>query len=127
MARANGPPLGISLQVIIALSLIRVFGCFVDTLLYTAAAIYALYLATSPAVIVPRFKKPRIERPYRVTGYPLTTLVFCGVFAFLIYSCVTYSLAFKRISLVVLLSVLVAGIVVYWLTDVRGSARRKAG
>jgi len=99
----------------------------VDTLLYTAAAIYALYLATSPAVIVPRFKKPRIERPYRVTGYPLTTLVFCGVFAFLIYSCVTYSLAFKRISLVVLLSVLVAGIVVYWLTDVRGSARRKAG
>ena len=125
--RTGTPAWALLVQGVIAVCLIMVFGSFVDTLLYTAAAVYAFYLGTSLAVIVLRFKEPQTERPYRVTGYPVTTLVFCGVCGFLIYSCVTYALAFKRISLVVLLSVLVAGIVVYWLTDVRGSARRRAG
>ena len=101
-----------------------VFGSFVDTILYTAA-VYAFYLGTSLAVIVLCIKEPHVERPYRVLGYPVTTLIFCVVCALLIYSCVSYALATRRASLVVLLSVLVAGIIVYWLTDVRGSTRRR--
>lgn len=125
--RTGTPAWALLVQGVIAVSLIMVFGSFVDTLLYTAAAVYAFYLGTSLAVIVLRFKEPHVERAYRVTGYPVTTLIFCAVCGFLIYSCVTYAWAFKRISLVVLLSVLVAGVVVYWLTDVRGSAGRGAG
>jgi amino acid transporter len=122
--RTGTPAWALLVQGVIAVSLIMVFGSFVDTLLYTAAAVYAFYLGTSLAVIVLRFKEPQVERPYRVTGYPVTTLIFSAVCGFLIYSCVTYAWAFKRISLFVLLSVFVAGVVVYWLTDVRGLGRR---
>lgn len=125
--RTGTPAWALLVQGIIALGLIMVFGSFIDTILYTAAAVYAFYLGTSLAVIVLRFKEPHVERPYRVTGYPVTTLIFSAVCALLIYSCVTYALATRRVSIVVLLSVLAAGMVVYWLTDVRGSARGKGG
>lgn len=97
----------------IAVSLIMVFGSFVDTILYTAPAVYAFYLATSMAVIVLRFKEPDVERPYRVTGYPVTTIIFCAVCALLIYSAVTYALAMAYISLVILFGALLAGMLVY--------------
>jgi len=122
--RTGTPAWALLVQGIIAVSLIMIFGSFVDTILYTAAAVYAFYLGTSLSVIVLRIKEPHIERPYRVTGYPVTTLIFCAVCALLIYSCVSYALATRRASIVVLLSVLVAGMIVYWLTDIRGSARR---
>jgi len=123
--RAGTPAWALLVQGIIAVSLIMVFGSFIDTILYTAAAVYAFYLGTSLAVIVLRFKEPNVERPYRVTGYPATTLIFSAVCALLIYSCVTYALATRRVSIVVLLGVLLAGMLVYWLTDVRGPARQK--
>jgi len=123
--RTGTPAWSLLVQGIIAVSLIMVFGTFIDTILYTAAAVYAFYLGTSLAVIVLRFKEPNVERPYRVTGYPATTLIFSAVCALLIYSCVTYALATRRVSIVVLLGVLVAGMLVYWLTDVRGPARGK--
>ncbi len=122
--RTGTPAWALLVQGVIAITLIMVFGSFVDTLLYTATAVYAFYMGTSLAVIVLRLREPEVERPYRVTGYPVTTLVFSAVCGFLIYSCITYAWAFKRISLFVLLGVFVAGIVIYWLTDVRGLARR---
>ncbi len=123
--RTGTPAWALLVQGIIALSLIMVFGSFIDTILYTAAAVYAFYLGTSLAVIVLRYREPHVERPYKVTGYPVTTLIFSAVCALLIYSCITYALATRRVSIIVLLSVLAAGMVVYWLTDVRGSARSK--
>jgi len=60
-----------------------VFGSFVDTILYTAATVYAFYLGTSLAVIVLRIKEPHVERPYRVLEYPITTLIFCAACALL--------------------------------------------
>ncbi len=123
--RTGTPAWALLVQGVIALSLIMVFGSFIDTILYTAAAVYAFYLGTSLAVIVLRYKEPHVERPYKVTGYPVTTLIFSAVCALLIYSCVTYALATRRVSIIVLLSVLAAGMVVYWLTDVRGSTRDK--
>jgi amino acid transporter len=123
--RTGTPAWALLVQGIIAVSLIMVFGSFVDTILYTAAAVYAFYLGTSLAVIVLRIREPHVERPYRVLGYPVTPLIFCAVCGLLIYSCVSYALATRRVSLVILLSVLVAGMIVYWLTDIRGSARRR--
>ena len=123
--RTGTPAWALLVQGIIAVSLIMVFGSFIDTILYTAAAVYAFYFGTSLAVIVLRFKESHVERPYLVTGYPVTPIIFCIVCALLIHSCVTYAWATRRISLVVLLSVLAAGVIVYWLTDVRGSAQPK--
>jgi amino acid transporter len=88
--RYGTPVPALLLQGAIALVLIVVLGSFVDTLLYTAPAVYSFYLATSIAVIVLRRKHPDLHRPYRVTAYPAPTLLFCTVCAFLIFSAASY-------------------------------------
>ncbi len=124
-ARTGTPVWALLVQAAIAVGLIAALGSFVDTILYTAAPVYAFYLATSLSVIVLRFKEPKVERPYRVTGYPFTTLIFCAVCAFLIYSTVSYAWNVKIKSLCLLEGVLLAGMVIYCLTDVRDLVRRQ--
>jgi len=58
--------------------------------MYTAAAVYLFYLATSVAVIVLRFRDRSAPRAYKATGYPVTTVVFCFVCLFLIVASVQY-------------------------------------
>jgi APA family basic amino acid/polyamine antiporter len=70
--------------------LILVLGSFIDTVMYTAAAVYLFYLATSVAVIVLRFRDRSAPRAYKATGYPVTTIVFCLVCLFLIVAAVQY-------------------------------------
>jgi len=117
--RTGTPVWALAVQGFIALCLILAFGGYIDAILYTAAAVYAFYLGTSLSVIVLRFKEPGVERPYRVTGYPITPLIFSGVCAFLIYSSLNYARAFKPKSLVVLAVMLTAGVAVYLLTKTR--------
>lgn len=119
--RTGTPVWALLVQGLIALTLIMVFGSFIDTILYTAVAVYAFYMGTGLAVIVLRIKEPKVERPYKVTAYPVTTLIFCAVCGFLIYSCVTYAWEFKRASIIVLASILAAGLLLYWITEVRSS------
>ncbi len=111
--RTETPVWALIIQCVIAISLILVFGSFVDTLIYTAAAVYGFYLATSVALIVLRFREPHLKRPYRVTGFPIPTIIFCAVCMFLIYSTVTYAWAFKRLSLVILAIMIIVGLMVY--------------
>jgi len=125
-ARTGTPAWALLVQGVIAVGLIVVLGSFVDTILYTAAPVYAFYLATSLAVIVLRFKERDVERPYRVTGYPFTTLIFSAVCAFLIYSTVSYAWNVKTKSLCLLEAILLAGMLIYCATDVRDLVRRKA-
>jgi len=114
----TGTPIwALSVQGAIAVALIIIFGSFIDTILYTATAVYIFYLATSLSVIVLRYKEPKADRPYKVTGYPVTTLIFCAVCAFLIYSSISYAWIEKRGSLILLSSVLSVGVFLYWLTD----------
>jgi APA family basic amino acid/polyamine antiporter len=107
------PVWALLVQGIIAISLIVILGSFVNAILITAPAVYGFYLATSLSVIVLRRKEPDIERPYRVTGYPVTTIIFCAVCAFLIYSAVKYAFATSQISLIILVSALSAGLLIY--------------
>jgi amino acid transporter len=116
--RTGTPIWALSVQGAIAVALIVIFGSFVDTVLYTATAVYLFYFATSVSVIVLRYKEPKAERPYRVTGYPITTLIFCAVCVFLIYSAVSYAWNEKRSSLILLLAILSVGVFLYWLTEI---------
>lgn len=88
--RAGAPRQALLFQGLVAACLIVSLGAFVDTLIYTAAAVYAFYLATSLAVIVLRRREPAVPRPYKVTAYPVPTLVFCAVCLFLIQGAVAY-------------------------------------
>ncbi len=107
------------MQGFIALCLILAFGGYIDAILYTAAAVYAFYLGTSLSVIVLRFREPDVERPYKVTGYPVTPLIFSAVCAFLIYSSLNYARAARPKSLAVLAVMLAVGILIYLLTSAR--------
>ncbi|MBN1818951.1 MAG: amino acid permease [Sedimentisphaerales bacterium] len=101
------------IQGVIALSMILIFGDFVKTLLYTAAAVYLFYLGTTIAVVVLRIKEPQAERPYRVTLFPLPLLIFAAVCLYLIYSCFTYAWSFQRLALFVLAGTVLAGGLIY--------------
>jgi amino acid transporter len=117
--RTGTPVWALAVQGAIALGLILAFGGYLDAVLYTAAAVYAFYLGTSLSVIVLRFREPKVERSYRVTGYPVTPLIFSGVCGLLIWSSIKYARAVKPTSLTVLAVMLVAGLAVYWLTAPR--------
>lgn len=114
-SKRGTPVRALLVQGIITVALIIILGSFDHTLLYTAAAVYSFYLATNAAVIVLRFKEPHVERPYRVTGYPFTTILFCCVCAFLIYSAVAY----KPEVAAVACGILLLGLPLYRLTRSR--------
>lgn len=117
--RTGTPVAALLLQGGIAITLALTLGNFIDTIMYTAASVYTFYLATNLAVIVLRRKEPAVERPYRVTGYPFTTLIFCAVCAFLIYSAITYKPQVAIASVVILL----LGLPVYWWSNSMKKAR----
>ncbi len=107
------PTRALLLQGLIAIVLIFLLGSFVEAVLYTAAAVYSFYLATSVAVMVLRFREPHVERPYRVTGYPLPTLFFCVVCGFLIQSAIVY----KPTIALAALGILLLGLPVYLISN----------
>jgi amino acid transporter len=102
--RTGTPVRALLVQGAIAVALVLLLGSFVNAILYTAAAVYTFYLATSLAVIVLRYREPGVARPYRVLGYPVTTILFCGVCGFLIYSAVVYKpwIAFGALAIFLL-------------------------
>ena len=122
--RTGTPAWALLVQGTIALVLILVLGSFFNSVIYTAAAVYTFYLATSLAVIVLRRKDPRVRRPYRVTGYPFTTIIFCAVCAFLIYSAVDYALKNMPWTAAISYILLPLGLPIYWITSRRGRRTR---
>ena len=88
--RLGTPATALLVQGGIAVALILALGSFVGAVLYTAAAVYAFYLATTAAVPVLRRKDPDRPRPFRVPLYPLPPLVFAATCALLIWSAAVY-------------------------------------
>jgi amino acid transporter len=114
-AKTGTPIRALLVQGLIALALIAALGSFVNAVLYTAAAVYTFYLATSLAVVVLRWREPHVERPYRVTAYPAPTLLFGAVCGFLIYSAVTYKPDIAWAALAILLLGLPVFLLSNWL------------
>ena len=108
--RTGTPVRALLLQGAIAAGLIVLLGSFVNAILYTAAAVYTFYLATSLAVVVLRFREPNVERPYRVTWYPLPTIVFCLTCVILIHGAVVY----KPWVATGALAIFILGLPLYW-------------
>ncbi|VAX39464.1 hypothetical protein MNBD_PLANCTO02-3113 [hydrothermal vent metagenome] len=84
------PLLALLLQGIIAIAIVFCFGSALETIIYMSAIVYTFYMATTLSVIMLRYKDPHRFRPYRVTGYPFTPLLFAGVCLFLIYGAINY-------------------------------------
>jgi amino acid transporter len=71
---------------------------------YTAPVFWFFFLLTVASLIVLRRTDPQRNRPFRVPGYPVTPIVFCGVAAYLLYSSVRYAGVGALVGLVVLAS-----------------------
>jgi amino acid transporter len=111
-ATTGTPVPALLLQAGISVGLIFFLGSFVETILYTSAAVYTFYLATSVGLLVLRRKESRVERPYRVTGYPVTTLLFCGACLFLIQGAIRYRPHLASIPF----ALIPPGLFLYWLS-----------
>ncbi|RJP26515.1 MAG: amino acid permease [Candidatus Omnitrophota bacterium] len=110
----TGTPLrALFVQGLIAVTLIILLGSFMRTILYYAASVYLFYLATTISVMVLRWKEPHIPRPYKVTGYPFTTLLFAGTCIFLIYKALLYDVQGAITSM----GIVLLGLPVYWITS----------
>jgi amino acid transporter len=117
--RQGAPVSALLIQSVIAFVVIMAFKSFERTIIYIAAAVYLFYLATSISVVVLRYKEPHVERPFKVTGYPFTPLLFAGVCAFFIYSTLTYKpegVGIKVKEVTALAGILLVGLIVYGLT-----------
>jgi len=119
-ARTGTPVRALLAQGVIAIALILFLRSFMDAIIYTAVAVYSFYLATNLAVVVLRRKEPDVERPYRVTLYPIPTIIFCAVCGFLIYSTVDYALKQKPWTVIIPYLIVMLGLPIYWLTTRRG-------
>lgn len=117
--RWGTPAAALVVQGVLALGLILVLGDFVRTVLYTAAAVYGFYLASTLAVWVLRLKEPEIPRPYRTWGYPWTPWLFAAVCGYLIYSAVQYRPWLAAASALLILT----GLPVWWWSRRSGRGR----
>jgi len=117
--RLGTPVWALLLQGALSLAIVMLARSFMDTILYTAPAVWLFFLATGASVFVLRLKEPQTPRPYRVTGGIVTNVVFCACCVFMFYSCVTYAWAAKPMGLAVSSGLLAAGAALYWSTGAR--------
>ncbi len=75
------------------------------------------FLGAGLSVFVLRRKELQTPRPYRVSGHPITTVMFCACGVFMACSSISYALATEPIALLVSSGILLAGALVYWLTE----------
>ncbi|MCK5557505.1 MAG: APC family permease, partial [Candidatus Hydrogenedentes bacterium] len=122
--RFGTPVWALVAQGCLSLMIVLVAGSFINAILYSAPVVWVFFLATGLSVFVLRRKEPHTLRPYKVAGYPVTATIFCACCIFMFYSSVSYALANRPIGLLILTCVLLAGVFVYWFTEIRGSARR---
>jgi amino acid transporter len=123
--RLGTPVWALIVQCFLSLTIVFLAGSFIDTILYTAPVVWLFFLATGISVFVLRHKEPQTPRPYRVTGYPMPVVLFCVCCIFMLYSSVTYALANKPVGLLTVTCVLLAGVLVYWFTDVRSRPHQR--
>jgi len=121
--RFGTPVWALVAQGCLSLAIVLVAGSFIDTILYSAPVVWVFFLATGLSLFVLRRKEADTPRPYKVAGYPVTTIVFCISSVFMLYSSVSYALANKPVGLIILTAVMLAGAGLYWLTDIRGSTQ----
>jgi basic amino acid/polyamine antiporter, APA family len=115
--RFGTPVMSLIVQGFISLAILLFAGSFIDTILYSAPVVWLFFLGTGVSVFVLRRKEPQLERPYKISGFPVTALIFCAACVFMFYSSLTYAMSRKPIGLTIVLCVLIAGVLVYWFTE----------
>lgn len=110
----SGTPIrALLLQGLLSLGFVLFAGSFIDTILYTAPVVWLFFLVTGISVFILRKRDSGASRPYKVTGFPFTVILFCGSCIFMLYNSLTYAIVSKPIGLIVIFSVVLVGIIIY--------------
>jgi amino acid transporter len=93
--RVQTPLRAMLLQGIVTMLLIALFGMetrsFERLVIFTGPWFWLFFFLVGVAVFLLRKIDPHIERPFRVTGYPLTPLLFCLSTLFMFDASITYA------------------------------------
>lgn len=103
-SRTGTPVRSLVLQGLLSAGVAIAAGSFDQSVVYTTAVVWTFYLGSGIALFRLRRSEPNTARPYKVTGHPYTTLVYCASCAFLIYSAVLYDPKGTLIAVAILLS-----------------------
>jgi amino acid transporter len=114
--RFGTPVAALVLQGWISLIIILLAGSFIDTILYSAPVVWIFFLATGVALFRLRRKDAGQPRPFKLTGYPFTPLLFCAASAFMAYSSISYALSARPAGMAVLAGMLLCGLACYVLS-----------
>ena len=90
---------------------------------FGAPVAWLFFTLVGASLFVLRVRDPSAARPYRVTGYPFTPLLFCLSNLYLVYSSLTYAWQHKSVEALWSIGVLIVGFV-FVLLD-RGGIDRK--
>jgi amino acid transporter len=93
-ARLGTPVWSLAIQAVITMGLVIVFGMmqngsqngFDRLVIFTTPAFWIFLFLVGVSLFVLRFREPNTPRPFRVPGYPITPLLFCGSSLFMVWS-----------------------------------------
>jgi len=95
-------------------AILTLSGRFEDLVTYTASAHWLFMTAVGTALFVFRRREPDVERPYRVSFYPLTPLVYIASCLLLLYGALNYARSSALLGFLIVLSGLPAYCLSRW-------------
>jgi amino acid transporter len=108
--RLGTPVTALLLQGVLSLGIVLLAGSFIDTILYSAPAVWLFFLGTGISLFVLRKKDALRERPFRVIGYPLVPAIFCLACIFMFCGSVGYAFTQRPFGLVMMIGFLGVGV-----------------
>jgi len=118
-ARHGTPIWSLVAQALVALALVVGFGlkegAFARMVEFTTPVAWLFFTLVGVSLFALRFQDPLAPRPYRVTGYPFTPLVFCLSSLYLVYSSLRHAWENRSPEALWSIGILVVGFVsVFW-------------
>ena len=99
-------------QLMIALIFIYT-SSFDQVLIYASFLLILITTLTVAGIFVLRIRQPNLPRPYKAWGYPFTPLIFLVVSVWTL----TFVIINKTFESLVGMGILIAGLVIYFITD----------
>lgn len=104
-------------------SVLALTGTYQQIVTYTAFPNYLFLGLAVAGLIVLRRREPDLPRPYRVWGYPVTPLLFLGIFSWYLVNSLVYQFAATMVGIVLTLT----GLPVYLYLTARTRGREEPG
>jgi amino acid transporter len=116
-----GSPVGsLAVQALLSMIMVVAVGAwsgsegFEALVTSTAPVFWAFFLLAGASLFVLRRKDRAMERPFKVPGYPVVPLLFCGACGFMLYSSLSYACMEFPEELICVAMFLIAGLPLYW-------------